>query len=1047
MAPGSRRRKPQARRARDASAVAGELHAILYGIGDGVIATDPDGRITRMNPAAEALTGWPEGEARGRPVGEVFRIVNEHTREVVANPIVRVLREGKVVGLANHTVLIARDGTERAIADCGAPVHDARGKLVGAVLVFRDQTEERRSQRIVAQARAFAEGIVETARDPLLVLDADLRVVFANRAFYRAFAAGPEETLGRLVYELGEGQWDIPELRALLESVLPQNTHFDDFVVDHVFPGIGRRVMVLNARRLREAGEPTERILLAIEDQSHARAVQEELARTAELLGMAERVGALGILEMDPENGLGAWSAGLYALVGRDPALPAPSLAELLELVHPEDRARFVEEQAAVLEQGGPRRVAFRVDRGDGDERWLQGDLGMVRGADGRSRLVGVVRDVTDERGAEAALRASEERYRHLCEVVSDYAYAFRVEPDGTLRGEWVTASFERMIGFTLPEIQARGGWQTLVHPDDLGRARRHAARVAGGERDVAEFRFVGRTGEVRWLRDHAVPVWDEGRTRVVRIYGASQDITEQKRAEAGREEALGMLERVLAAGRTILYSLRVAPEGLVTQWVSANIGGLLGYSVAEASEPGWWAAHVHPGDREAALRRSARILSGERFEHEYRFVTKDGRTVWILDRVEPLADGTGRVVEVAGTWTDITERHSLEDQIRQAQKMEAIGRLAGGVAHDFNNILSVILSYAGFAMSGVREGDPLRQDLQEIHDAAERAAGLTRQLLAFGRRQMLQPEPLHLNDVVGSMAAMLQRVLGEDIELVQDLSPDLWAVYVDRTQIEQVILNLAVNARDAMAEGGVLTLETANVELDEAYAATHAGVAPGSYVLLSVSDTGVGMSEAVKARVFEPFFTTKEAGRGTGLGLATVYGIVKQSGGHIWVYSELGKGTTFKIYLPRHLEGAGRTETRRAPRAEELRGTETILLVEDEPAVRSAVQRSLEGAGYTVLVAETPGDAMLLAERHEGEIHLVLTDVVMPRLSGKELVGRLAGIRPGLRVLYMSGYTANAVVHGGVVDPGVHFISKPFTIEDLLRAVRRALESPASGA
>jgi two-component system cell cycle sensor histidine kinase/response regulator CckA len=413
-----------------------------------------------------------------------------------------------------------------------------------------------------------------------------------------------------------------------------------------------------------------------------------------------------------------------------------------------------------------------------------------------------------------------------------------------------------------------------------------------------------------------------------------------------------------------------------------------------------------------------------------------------------PTLDAKGQVVAVAHIVKDITaskqaerEREKLNEQLRASQRMEAIGSLAGGVAHDFNNLLSVILSYTGFALDGVRTGDPLRDDLGEVKNAAERAVALTRQLLAFSRKQVLQPVPLSLNQIAAGLEKMLRRILGEDIDLVQVLAPDLGLTLADPGQIEQVLMNLVVNARDSMPEGGKLTIETANVEIDEEYAARHVAVKPGSYVQLAVSDTGCGMDEQTKARLFEPFFTTKEKGKGTGLGLSTVYGIVKQSGGNIWVYSEPGKGTTFKIYLPRELSATTATATKRPTVPRRTTGTETILVVEDEEALGKVARRTLDAAGYKVLTAADGDEALLQSAQHAGDIHLLLTDVVMPRMSGRALAQELSKTRPALKVLYMSGYTDNAIVHHGVLDRGTHFLGKPFTGADLTRKVREVLD------
>jgi len=384
-------------------------------------------------------------------------------------------------------------------------------------------------------------------------------------------------------------------------------------------------------------------------------------------------------------------------------------------------------------------------------------------------------------------------------------------------------------------------------------------------------------------------------------------------------------------------------------------------------------------------------------------------------------------------------EKDTLQEQLRQSQKIEAIGRLSGGIAHDFNNILTIISGNAQLSLLDLKQGDPLRENIEEIKRASERAADLTRQLLAFSRKQMMEMRVLDLNHVVQGLDKMLHRLLGEDIELLTVLPEGIGKVKADPGQIEQVIVNLAVNAKDAMIEGGKLTIETADVELDEEYAHRHIAVIPGQYVMLSVSDTGVGMTSEVKERVFEPFFTTKEQGKGTGLGLSTVYGIVKQSGGNIWIYSEPGQGTTFKIYLPQVDEPL--TEEKEEVVKEIPRGNETILVVEDEETVRKLAIRLLKSQGYRVLEAPDGGKALLLCEKLKERIHLILTDVVMPGMSGRKLVERLKEIHPEMKVLYMSGYTDNAIVHHGVLEEGTKFIQKPFTLENLARKVREALD------
>lgn len=389
----------------------------------------------------------------------------------------------------------------------------------------------------------------------------------------------------------------------------------------------------------------------------------------------------------------------------------------------------------------------------------------------------------------------------------------------------------------------------------------------------------------------------------------------------------------------------------------------------------------------------------------------------------------------------DITRRKAIEGQLLQAQKMEAVGRLAGGIAHDFNNLLTAIFGSSDLLLEDLSVDDQRRTEVEDIKKAAQRAAALTRQLLAFSRQQVLAPQVLNLNALIADVEKLLRRLLREDLEFRTVLAPDLGAVRADPGQLEQVIVNLAVNARDAMPQGGKLTVETANVDLDDAYAQAHVPVVAGRYAMLAVSDTGIGMDTQVKAHIFEPFFTTKEKGKGTGLGLATVYGIVKQSDGYVWVYSEPGQGTTFKIYLPR-VEAAAEPPAPKPTPPASLRGSETVLLAEDEEAVRNLTRRVLESHGYTVLTAGDGQEALRLADGHAGPIHLLLTDVVMPNMSGRQLAERVVSARPEAKVLYLSGYTDDAIIHHGVLEPGIAFLQKPFTPQGLARKVREVLDA-----
>lgn len=631
-----------------------QRHGItLKAIGDAVITTDAAGCIELLNPVAEALTGWRHEEAGGKHIDEVFRIINEQSRTEVENPVARVLREGMVVGLANHTVLIARDGTQRPIADSGAPIRDEQGQITGVVLVFRDQREERAYQQKIRTSEKKYRSLYNSIRDAIVVAGTDRRIIDCNPAFIDLFGYSPEEVVGR-------------------------------------------------------------KVLMLYENES------------------------------------------AYRSLGK----------------------------------------SIRTHRGD----------------------------------------------------YSEFL---------------VTANYKKKTGEVFP-------------------------------------------------------------------------------------------------GETSVFFLR---------------------------------------------------------------------------------DDQGEFIGLIGLIRDVTKQLKLADQLQQAQKMESIGRLAGGVAHDYNNMLSVIIGYADLAMAKVDPEAPLRADLEEIIKAARRSSEITMQLLAFARRQTITPQKIYLNDTVEGMLKMLRRLIGEDIDLSWMPAAGLWPIKMDPAQVDQILANLCVNARDAIDGVGKITIETANTSFDETYCSDHAGFIPGHYVMLAVSDSGCGMDKNTLDRAFEPFFTTKEMGQGTGLGLATVYGTVRQINGFINVYSEPGKGTTFKIYLPRDTDAADSIieETRWQPPNGH---GETILVVEDEMSILNLARLILEDMGYHVLTATTPSQAIRLAKDHTGDLHLLITDVVMPEMDGRQLTEQLIALYPHLKHLYMSGYTSDVIAHRGILDRSVHFIQKPFSRQDLAAKVTAALKS-----
>ncbi len=753
--------------------VAAERYRItLNAIGDGVIVADYQGRVQMLNPVAEALTGWRNEEAKNRPMQVVFDIINEETRQKVEDPTVKVLRQGVIVGLANHTLLIAKDGTERPIADSGAPIRDEDGAIMGVVLVFRDQTEERQAKTLMQNAYERLQIVMDSVDAAIYIADMQTHeLLFVNEYAGRVWG---NDVIGKKCWKVLQG------------ADGPCSFCSNDKLVD-------------------EQGRPT------------------------------------GIYRWEFQNRVsGRW----YDV--RDRAIT-----------------------------------------------WLDGHLVRLE----------VAGDITERKEAEESLR---ERERDLQRAQA------------------------------LAHI---GSWRIDLHTGKVS-ASQEAHRIYGLE----EGDFT-----IKDIQAIPLPHYRE------MLDGALQDLVEKNQ----------------------LYDIQ--------------------FQICRVSDN----------------------------------VVRDIHSIAEYDAEKNI---------VIGIIHDISNRMHLEEQLRQAQKMESVGRLAGGVAHDFNNMLGVIQGHAELAMADIADDDPLRPHLVEIHEASRRSKEITRQLLAFARKQTIAPQILDFNETVSSLLTMLRRLIGEDIDLSWRSARGACWVKMDPSQVDQILANLCVNARDAIDGIGKITIETKTVQLTEEYCVDHADSVPGDYVLLAVSDDGSGMTRETMGRLFEPFFTTKDVGRGTGLGLATVYGIVRQNDGFINVYSEPGQGTTFKVYLPRYNGIVPESRPEAALETPRAQG-ETILIVEDETAILDLGRTLLERLDYTVLTAATPGRAKELAATHAGIIDMLVTDVVMPEMNGRDLAEELTAHYPRLKTLFMSGYTADVIAHHGVLEEGVHFLEKPFSAQDLAVKVRQVLE------
>ena len=681
-----------------------------------------------------------------------------------------------------------------------------------------------------------------------------------------------------------------------------------------------------------------------------------------------------------------------------------------------------------ILETSEPQSCELQMARQGGAPFWARLEATTVRDESGAPENRLVLSDITESKLAEVALRRSEAKLEKIVSNIGDVVAL--IDQDGITR--YKSPNIERLFGWKPTEVVGRDVLSN-VHPEDKELVKNFFDTLLSepNATGTTEYRYQCRDGSYRWIEFTGVNLLHD--PDLNGLLGDYHDLSKRKQAGAERE----LLAMAIAQAAEIVLITDALGD---IEYVNPAFESLTGYTREEVI--GRNPRFLKSGQQDVAFYREmwATLTRGKIWQGTLVDRKKDGTFITMETSISPVHDSAGTIVNYVAAKRDITLELSLRAQFDQAQKMESVGRLAGGVAHDFNNMLGVILGYTELALEQVGPAHPIFDDLQEIRNAAERSADLTRQLLAFSRQQTIAPKVLDLSETIAGMLKMLGRLIGEDIKLVFDPGKNLWPTKIDPSQLDQILVNLCVNARDAITDIGRITIEIGNSKFDEEFCASHAGFLPGEYVGVSVTDTGSGMDKATLAHIFEPFFTTKEMGKGTGLGLATVYGIVKQNRGFINVYSEVGEGTRFTIYLSRHVgdEAQKNAEEKASP---DERGRETILLVEDEPAILSMTKVLLERQGYIVLAASTPDQAIGIAKEHANAIHLLMTDVVMPEMNGRELAKTLQELYPGLQLLFMSGYTANVIDHHGVLDSDVCFIQKPFSMHDLFAMIRKALD------
>ncbi|HPV77404.1 MAG TPA: PAS domain S-box protein [Gemmatimonadaceae bacterium] len=871
------------------------------------------------------------------------------------------------------------------------------------------------------------EALVRMSPIGMAIFDREMRFVRINASLAEINGLSVEAHLGQRVQEL------LPDLAAVVEPILTRVLEQGEQiraipVSGHTpsQPGVLRQwegtYLPLEVGGERLAAVYVEERTLQLAAERARREQAEEFTAVAQAL-------PLGMLVIDPSGRYLYANAPAMRLLGM--TLEEAGGTGWQQRIHPDDRERVAAGVARVRQARGSFESEHRHVEADGGVTWVRTSTFGIWDGDELRRLVTLLEDVTERRRDAEALRESELRFRTIAEA----APIGILLSDATSRVLYANAETERITGRTAAAL-SEGGWAELVHPEDLPRLVETMQRDHEPSAGFAvALRVVRGDGSVLRTEAQARNLYVDG-VRTGRLTLVS-DVTERYRMEAALHESEELFRELAENIDAVFYLAR--PDATGVDYVSPGFWSIWGRTPAELQEqPELWMDAIHPDDRAGVHEAFSRDRAG--FHAEYRIVRPDGSVRWISDRSFPVRNAEGELVRIAGVATDETTRRTLETQLLQAQRLESIGRLAGGVAHDFNNLLTVILSHAAFARQDTAQAD---EDLAAIEQAGARASELTAQLLAFARRQVIEPRIIDLNVLTTQIDRMLRRLIGEHVQLETALEPQLWPVRVDPAQMEQVLLNLAVNARDAMPNGGTLTLETANVVLDAGYVASHADVQPGEYVMLAVSDNGEGIDPALLPMIFEPFFTTKPSGVGTGLGLATCYGIIRQAGGHIWAYSEPGNGATFKLYLPRAL-GALSDVASGGP-GKPVRGNETVLLVEDDVSVRAIAVRALRAQGFVVLEAGDGIEALEVARQHSGEIHILVTDVVMPRLGGKELAERLVAERPQIKVLFASGYTRNAIVHQGVLEQGTQFLQKPYVPASLTKKVREVLDGGGS--
>ncbi len=973
-----------------------------------------DGVVTSWNAAAENLYGWTAAEVVGRDLS--FLMPADRRHELTA--ALSAVRCGAPVGPL-RTVRTHKHGHRLDVCVSLAPLRDSSGAVVAVAATARNAKGHGLECGSAPEPR-LSGSLAERHR---LVVDAIPHIVwiagpngfaeYLNRWGAERLGVKPEAIYGSNWLRLVHPD-DVEKARSRWEAAVRGGTAYtNEYRMRH--PDGSYHWYLAQAVGLRGSDGAIDEWVGTWTDVDDRRQAEDRLAHDAHLLAQVRD----SVIVTDLAGTVTYWNEGAARIFGWT---PAEMLGQPLLNRFPAPARPAIAEMTARIAAGAEFSGEFEDYRKDGSRVWIDARITPITdGAGTTVGLMSVAHDMT------ARKRAEEERDRVFAQLrghVERLPLGYlALDRDGRVV-DWNSAA-ERIFGYSREEaIGMLPPYEKIITPAAWAQGRRVIVRLRAGDMAAHSINENctkdGRTITCEWYN---TPLMDADGT-FLGFVSLAQDITDRAAAAAALRTSEERFRQITESISEVFWLTTLDKHEI--EYVSPAYEEIWGRTREHLlANPGEWIDAIHPDDRERVIAAAIRTEDSGNYEEEYRIVRPDGSIRWIRDRAFPVRDVHNRVLHVAGVAEDVTGRRQLEEQLRQAQKMEAIGQLAGGIAHDFNNLLTIISGYSELVLDTLTTADPERELVQEIGKAGERAASLTRQLLAFSRKQVLAPQLLDLNAVVLDTEKMLRRVIGEDVELTTRLHRPLPTIQADRGQLEQVLLNLAVNARDAMPRGGKLRISTS---------------ASASHVILEVADSGVGMTEDVKRRVFEPFFTTKPVGKGTGLGLAAVHGFVTQSNGSVRVDSEPGRGTSFRISLPVAETTAGvEGET---PAAVRTTGDETILLVEDEEAVRALAARVLLRCGYTVLAAADCSEALRLARDHAGPIHLLVTDVVMPGGSGSTLAEQLMPLRREMQVLYVSGYTDDAVVHHGVMCERSNFLQKPFLPLVLARKIRDVLSN-----